>query len=373
MKQTLLQFAVIITIVLFGFSVRAQDNSMKIEFPGIPGYQTLVCDFHMHTVFSDGSVWPDIRVQEANREGLDAISLTEHLEYQPYLADIPNPDRNRAYELARKYANGSHLIVINGQEITRSMPPGHANAIFINDANKLLDVDSLEVFEEASRQGAFVFWNHPNWTAQKKDGVAELMDFHKELIGKGLIHGIEVVNETTYSDEALQIALDNNLTIMGNSDIHGLTAWSFDIPDGGHRPVTLVFAGEKSEEAIKEALFDRRTTVWFNNNLIGKEEFLIPLIEASLIVEEAKYQGSSLVARVKIKNISDADFILQNESKYTFHENTDIINIKAHSEFYLYVKTIEKLQDFDLKFKVLNAVTAPGDHPEILLSIKAAE
>ena len=44
-----------------------------IEFPDVPGYLTLKCDLHMHTVFSDGSVWPNIRVQEALRDGLDAI------------------------------------------------------------------------------------------------------------------------------------------------------------------------------------------------------------------------------------------------------------------------------------------------------------
>ena len=53
-----------------------------IEFPNIPGYLTLKCDFHMHTVFSDGSVWPDIRVEEALKDGLDAIATTEHLELQ---------------------------------------------------------------------------------------------------------------------------------------------------------------------------------------------------------------------------------------------------------------------------------------------------
>ena len=52
-------------------------QSRTIDFPDIPGYQTLLCDFHIHTVFSDGSVWPDIRVQEAVKDGLDAISLTE--------------------------------------------------------------------------------------------------------------------------------------------------------------------------------------------------------------------------------------------------------------------------------------------------------
>ena len=52
----------------------------EISIPGIDGYQTLKCDFHIHTVFSDGSVWPNIRVEEAWREGLDAIAMTDHIE-----------------------------------------------------------------------------------------------------------------------------------------------------------------------------------------------------------------------------------------------------------------------------------------------------
>ncbi len=90
----------------------------------------------MHTVLSDGSVWPDIRVQEALRDGLDAISITDHIEYLPHKDDIPHADRNRGYAMASQRAEGTGLIVINGVEITRSMPPGHSNAIFVKDANK---------------------------------------------------------------------------------------------------------------------------------------------------------------------------------------------------------------------------------------------
>ena len=46
----------------------------------------------MHSVFSDGSVWPDIRVEEAKKDGLDVIAITEHLEYQPWKDDIPHPN-----------------------------------------------------------------------------------------------------------------------------------------------------------------------------------------------------------------------------------------------------------------------------------------
>ena len=80
------------------------QTQRKIEFPDIAGYYTLISDLHQHTVFSDGSVWPDIRVKEAIFDGLDVISLTENLEYQPHNKDIPHPDRDRSYELVKEFA-----------------------------------------------------------------------------------------------------------------------------------------------------------------------------------------------------------------------------------------------------------------------------
>ena len=61
-----------------------EDLQKHILLPDIPGYKTLKCDFHMHTVFSDGHVWPSFRVNEALRDGLDAISITEHTDYKSY-------------------------------------------------------------------------------------------------------------------------------------------------------------------------------------------------------------------------------------------------------------------------------------------------
>lgn len=345
----------------------AHQHDRAIQFPDVPGYRTLICDFHQHTVFSDGSVWPDIRVQEALRDSVDAISLTEHLEYQPHAADIPHPDRNRSFELAEQYARPYDLLVINGAEITRNMPPGHTNAIFIEDANKLQIADSIEVFREANRQGAFTFWNHPNWIAQYRDGVAKMTEVHESLIREKLLHGIEVVNDLTYSDEALQIALDYDLTIMGTSDVHGLVDWQYKVPEGHHRPVTLVFAKEKSAEAIKEALFEQRTVVWFNNDLIGRSSELLPLLDACLDIEKIEYQGISTVLDVHIRNNSDAQFILANESPYSFHAHTDIVLVAPNSTTVLEVKTLEKLEEITLQFKVLNAITAPGEHPSIRL------
>lgn len=368
----------VILCFLFSLITHAQSEhshrlQRAIRFPDITGYKTLKCDLHIHTVFSDGSVWPDIRVMEALMDGLDAISLTEHLEYQPHKNDIPHPDRNRSYEIALEEARNHSLIIIRGSEITRDMPPGHSNAVFISDANKLLISDSIEVFREAKRQGAFVFWNHPNWTAQRRDGIATLTDVHRRLIREKLLDGIEVVNETTYSEEALKLALDNNLTIMGTSDIHGLADWKFGIPQGGHRPITIVFAKERTAAAIKEGLMNRRTVVFYKDLLIGRNEFLVPLLEASLKSDSAVYAGKSFVATTKIENLTNADFILRNRTNFTFHEDADVFVIKGGEKRELQIKTLQKLQEIELKFEVLNAVNAPGSHPVVTVKIKVLQ
>jgi 3',5'-nucleoside bisphosphate phosphatase len=356
-------------LIVSGITASAQQHDhsagRKIIFPDIPGYKTLRCDLHQHTVFSDGSVWPDIRVKEALRDGLDIISLTEHLEYQPHKDDIPHPNRNRSWEIAVKEAKSHELVIVKGSEITRKMPMGHCNAVFITDANKLVLADSIAQFREAKNQGAFTFWNHPNWVNQKKDGIATLTEVHRALIKDGMLHGIEVVNEHTYSDEALQIALDNNLTIMGNSDIHSLVDWDFKIPEGGHRPVTLVFSTDKKEESVKDALFNRRTVVYFNDLLIGRTEWLEPLVKNSLVITSAKYPGKTDVLTVEIENLTNMDFIVQNRSGYTLHEHHDVLTILPGKKNIIKVKTKERLSSVKLEFEILSAVQAPGKHPVV--------
>lgn len=72
----------------------------EIVIPQVGEYQTLKCDFHIRTVYSDGLVWPTVRVDEAYREGLDCIALTEHLEYRPH-KDI-KAGHGRSWEVAQK-------------------------------------------------------------------------------------------------------------------------------------------------------------------------------------------------------------------------------------------------------------------------------
>ncbi|MBK9064920.1 MAG: histidinol-phosphatase, partial [Acidobacteria bacterium] len=107
-----------------------------LRLPDIAGFRTLQCDFHTHTVFSDGEVWPDVRAEEGWREGLDAVAITDHIEYQPHKADLPT-NHERPYEIAAAHGDKLDLLVIRGSEITRKMPPGHLNAIFLKASTPL--------------------------------------------------------------------------------------------------------------------------------------------------------------------------------------------------------------------------------------------
>ena len=266
--------------ILLLFSLTNYGQGVKTFFESPEDKHFISADLHIHTVFSDGSVWPTIRVDEALRDSIDLISLTEHIEYQSHISDIPHKNRNRSFQIAGGYVKNQPLAVVHGTEITKPMPPGHFNAIFINDANRFFDVDKKPLefsnaIKEANKQGAFVFWNHPHWEANRSDGIAKLDPIHKEIIRKGLLHGIEVVNFDTFSEEALQIALENELTIMGTSDVHILIEWDFiNKKESYHRPLTFIITKNKSIESIKKALFNGDTFVWYRDLIIGKSKNL---------------------------------------------------------------------------------------------------
>ena len=182
-SKVVLSFVLLLLLV----GLTAGDVRREINIPDILDYKTLKCDLHMHTVFSDGLVWPTVRVDEAWREGLDAISITDHIEYQPHKEDIPT-NHNRPYEIALSRAKQKNILLIRGAEFTRETPPGHFNAIFLKDIDPLDTKDLFEAIKAADKQESFIFWNHPGWKPEAKGWF----DFHTKLYENKLLHGIEL-------------------------------------------------------------------------------------------------------------------------------------------------------------------------------------
>jgi hypothetical protein len=297
-----------IFLVLSGTAVPQTRNDLNI--PNIPGYRTLKCDFHVHTVFSDGLVWPTVRVWEAWQGGLDGMALTDHLEYQPHQEDLPFKP-NRPYELALEEARPLGILLIRGAEITREMPPGHLNAIFLSDVGALIQSKYQDAVLAAVCQGGFVFWNHPDFPGPENQPVVWNDEIQK-IFTEGHLHGIEVANGDKYYPESHRWCLEKKLTLIASSDIHNPVAMDYDPLANVRRPMTLVFAKEKTLEALKEALFSHRTLVFWKDHLIGEEQYLKPVFEASVRVlnPEIEIQGEG-EAMVQIRNRTDLTFELQ--------------------------------------------------------------
>ena len=63
-----------------------RNDVLRNEFilPNVNKYVVLKSDLHIHTIYSDGNVTPEYRVQEAWTDGLDVIAITDHVEYRKW-------------------------------------------------------------------------------------------------------------------------------------------------------------------------------------------------------------------------------------------------------------------------------------------------
>ena len=290
--------------------IHAQPNTRKvIRMPDIPGFQTLVCDFHMHTVFSDGEVWPSVRVAEAWQEGLDVIAITDHLEYHPHAEDIP-VKFGRAYEIAKPHADQMGLLLVRAAEITRAMPPGHFNALFLDDVAALDREDFWESMGAAVEQGAYIFWNHPGW--RQKDEIPIWYPEHDSIYDLGWMHGMEIVNGDSYYPLAHRWCIEKNITVLGNSDVHNPTGLDYPMNHDLTRSLTLVFAREKTTEAVREALDEGRTAVWRGDELYGQAAHLEALFEQSIQVldQPVRLKGKGYTF---VQVINESDVVLKLE------------------------------------------------------------
>lgn len=275
--------------------LQAQNTRQSRPTPNAADFHVLKADLHMHTVFSDGEVWPTTRVMEAWREDLDVISISDHDDYHPYEKDV-SADLTRPFAIASPMAQGLGLLLVPGVEITKG--DIHFNALFVKEFNAFRGKDLLTALAEAKRQGAFSFWNHPGWK-----GTAQWWPPIATAYADKLFQGIEVVNGNSYYAEAHPWVGQHRLTILSNSDIHRPSL------SADERSVTLLFVRDKSLDGVREALDSGRTVAWQQKRLIGSETLLASLFRAYVQVpQQIQPPAGTRTAALQLKNVSALHF-----------------------------------------------------------------
>ena len=315
----------------------SREGRQRVEMvlPQVRGFNIYKADLHNHTIFSDGSVTPEFRIQEAWHDGLDVIAVTEHVEYRPYEGKMMNfltgyvpknvkpvnsnvirseatdagilSDLNYPVKLYQNAAKAYGITVIPGAEITREPTViGHYNALFTKDNNTIYAKDPMQSIRNAKAQGAIVMQNHPGWRRTTLD----MMEFEEKVYGANLIDGIEIMNGGEFYPRAITRALKNKFFMSSNTDIHGSTAEDYVLGGNGHRYMTFIFAQENTLEALREAMESQRTLAYSHGTLAGEQSLLVDLFKASIATKVIQ-TASSGAKTVLLTNNSSIKYTLR--------------------------------------------------------------
>ncbi|MBQ6572136.1 MAG: histidinol-phosphatase [Alistipes sp.] len=356
----------------------------EIILPEVNGFTVYKADLHTHSIFSDGSVTPEFRVEEAWLEGLDVLAITEHLEYRPYEQKMVNflndllpegtkatntniigtgktdkdgikSDLNYPVRLAEAAAKGYGLTIIPGIEITRTPETiGHFNALFTKDNNTIHDSDPMQAFRNARAQGALVMNNHPGWRRKNLD----MSEPERKAYAEKLIDGVEVMNGGEFYPRVIDYALEQGVFIASNTDINGSSAEEYFVTTEGAvmRNMTFILAKDNSLESLKEALKARRTLAYSFGTIAGEESLLKAFFKASIATKVVYTNPSNGNRTVRLTNTSSIP--------YTFRiGGGNITTLKAFSSVQT---TVAK--DGKLVVKVENMWSGKDSHPEVELT-----
>ena len=346
----------------------------EIILPEVNGFTVYKADLHTHSIFSDGSVTPEFRVEEAWLEGLDVLAITEHLEYRPYEQKMVNflddllpegtkatntniigtgktdkngikSDLNYPVRLAEAAAKGYGLTIIPGIEITRTPETiGHFNALFTTDNNIIHDEDPMKAFRNAHAQG-------PGWRRQNLN----MSEPERKAYAEKLIDGVEVMNGGEFYPTVIDYAIKQGVFIASNTDIHGSSAEEYFVTTEGAvmRNMTFILAKDKSLPSLKEALKARRTLAYSFGTVAGEESLLKEFFKASVAAKVVYTNPSNGSRTVSLTNNSSIPYTIRIGGG----------NLTTLNPFCSVRTTVAK--DAKLVVKVENMWSGKDSHPQV--------
>lgn len=369
-------------------SHRLSNNSVarrtEIILPKVNGFNCYKGDFHIHTSYSDGNLTPNARIIEAWYDGLDIVAITDHYEGQKGIktffkvaAGHADEGQTFSYKSASKTGkvstdfeaihklaeaqvekSGFPMLLVRGCEMARNAQShGHFNILFLSHFNDLYNKDMAQAFRNAKKQGAIIIHNHPAWRRKTSDKT----EFHQQVYNEGLIDGVEVVNGTTFYPHIVRRCIDEKLTMYANTDEHGMTSSRFGSA-GFHRTMTLVFAKDLTEKAVKDALLKGRTIAYAAGTLIGEEEWLKAFFNAAVDCHITKIDEKKGTRTFQVTNKSSIT--------YRLRRGKLIYELEPFKSLQFYLGKDKKTGKYvEPKFIVENMWHADYKHPSIQIEI----
>ena len=205
----------------------------------MPGYEPfLLCDFHVHTRWSDGQLTVREVIDLYGQTGkFDVVAITDHIlmkkdllaragriatlgqrafgvrkeDFDAYLADL----KKEAARAWKEYG----MLVIPGAEVTQNKLRGSKNShIIALDIREYISADQKadEIFKEIRRQNGVSIACHPHHRTTRRIEISTcyLWDNRKELAG--LVDVWEAANR----DDLFSVTSLKHYPYVANSDFH---------------------------------------------------------------------------------------------------------------------------------------------------------
>lgn len=176
-------------------------------------------DFHVHTIYSDGWLSVEERINWYMQQGISGAAFSDH-------------DNIRGATIAQSYVSehGLDFVVFMAEEWTDHENDIHMN--YFGIAEELVPLESYipggplamnasDLIAYVKANGGYITVNHYNYDSNPNGGYG--VPYTLDQLRDWGVDGFEIVNSGSYGWKYQQIrnyCLSNNLTCMGGSDIH---------------------------------------------------------------------------------------------------------------------------------------------------------
>ena len=191
----------------------------------------LLCDFHIHTTYSDGSVELRRTIDLFGQAGFDVIAITDHVvngdnpvgklahrfkysvtadNFSKYISHV----REEAERAQDKY----DMLVIPGIEITKNhLTTENSAHLLIIDVQDFIPacISYEEIFLEAKKQNALTIACHPHYMSAKTDRDTLFLWNNREKYAH-YIDAWEIANR----DDVFNVISLKKYPYIANSDFH---------------------------------------------------------------------------------------------------------------------------------------------------------
>ena len=177
----------------------------------------ILCDFHVHTIMSDGYLDPIERVMWYIENGIDVAAFSDH-------------DNLRGAKMAREFVkkNNLDLTVIMAEEWTDHENNIHMNIFGLDETIVPLEseeeggpkaMDAEHTIKYVKDQGAYIIVNHYNYNENPDGGYGT--PYTLEDLRDWGVDGFEIINGGNLKHPKIrEFCLNNSLICISATDIH---------------------------------------------------------------------------------------------------------------------------------------------------------